>query len=1363
MFSKLSGESNKHGPFNPNGSNSSTGPHQNSSSTSSIFTSIFSSASSSSANSSNSNSKQKSKAGTLRPPRSLPPQRYDSSSRGPGHRPVLQNRSVSQGQVAFDRIESPMHANTGNDNGFQVDREREILSELRANLASSGHRQTGSLGNESMSDRNLLSGSSSFPSLRLLSSSVPPHLQPPPPQSNLTFASNEPQPQPQLHYQSKSHSQSQSQLRPKPNQANAPSTSQRVASFSNVVPSSVPSGSSSAASWDQLLGYVEQCKQPVNTLFGAPSFEAPIISRHQQTQPSGSKTIPRSTPMLASSSVQLPSVPPPRATTSASASPARSPEIPPFRTPPMSPEFDPSFVSSPSTTVGSTVQPRGPNISKFSSVMAETPTRSAGQGSSWDALLARASSSPILSSTSLTNETSGQPLPPSSSSSASPSPHAPSTAVMATAPSPPPTSSSTSTWDALLARANAASSPSNQAAVSNGGSGGSSASRVASLFKSRGSSSNSAAVTSQTSLPPVHRGSPPSIAPPSELPPPLSISDLPPLSNHISSTAPIKTASPPPIPITLSNVPLPPDGSISRTIASTASLTLPSPTGLTGIGLKQKETERKTNSIGITGFVKAPEGPKNLRKGMAVSMATSPCVCCAATLQYPRPLDSFRCTVCGTITDVGLSERRAAGLARDSDPEPLTLARFQYLIRQARSSAGLLSPTASSFRMPFVETDVAEAKTLEGDSENEQDEVRGIEVRSERSEQKESRWQGLEEELHLVFSHWSSLSNSFSTSEPSAFNPGIDLSKLRAFYAILNTLPSELHESIFEALQGLFRRPRRRFHEKQGPKGLTWVIILLENDSLFKSRDLKAGTIIKRFLGIVSNLSNDQHHILVNWFNQLYDKDEFQHKLELISTVVVPRIVKHIPASALPPASRSKTLPYLYDWRFRSTARVLSLMFASNMAVPRVPISAFYITLIDQLNAVVDYDAWVRTASTSSKQCFFVSQYPFLMSLGSKLKILLHDSKVQQSASYNTSYIDLDGRRLIQPYITIRVRRERLMEDSLAQISVSIHYLKRALRIEFAGEEGVDAGGLKKEWFLLLVRELFDPRYGMWVWDEETNLCWFNPASLESEEQYTLVGVVIGLAVYHASTLDIRLPVAAFKRLLDEPVTLTDLEEWQPSLVKGLRVLLEFEGDVEEVFCRTFVGEYEAFGEIIPVPLIPNGENTPVTSENREEYVERLVEFMLVTSVSRQFRAFQKGWLSVCEGNALSLFHAEEISLLVCGSPDSLDVAQLRGVTVYEGCSAEDELIESFWELVSAWSTEQQQKLLAFVTGSDRVPATGLINMSFRIQATRVPETYLPSSHTCFNTLCLPRYRSKTVLQKKLEEALTMSQGFGLK
>lgn len=65
-------------------------------------------------------------------------------------------------------------------------------------------------------------------------------------------------------------------------------------------------------------------------------------------------------------------------------------------------------------------------------------------------------------------------------------------------------------------------------------------------------------------------------------------------------------------------------------------------------------------------------------------------------------------------------------------------------------------------------------------------------------------------------------------------------------------------------------------------------------------------------------------------------------------------------------------------------------------------------------------------------------------------------------------------------------------------------------------KEGVDAGGLKKEWFLLLCRDLFGTfgvGTGMWIQDEESNLCWFHPASFETDEQYTLVGVVVGLAV----------------------------------------------------------------------------------------------------------------------------------------------------------------------------------------------------------------------------------------------------------
>jgi hypothetical protein len=37
----------------------------------------------------------------------------------------------------------------------------------------------------------------------------------------------------------------------------------------------------------------------------------------------------------------------------------------------------------------------------------------------------------------------------------------------------------------------------------------------------------------------------------------------------------------------------------------------------------------------------------------------------------------------------------------------------------------------------------------------------------------------------------------------------------------------------------------------------------------------------------------------------------------------------------------------------------------------------------------------------------------------------------------------------------------------------------------------------------------------------------------------------------------------------------------------------------------------------------------------------------------------------------------------------------------------------------------------------------------------------LPTSHTCFNILCLPEYRSAAVLGAKLRTALAHAEGFG--
>ncbi|OAD74477.1 hypothetical protein PHYBLDRAFT_112040, partial [Phycomyces blakesleeanus NRRL 1555(-)] len=395
---------------------------------------------------------------------------------------------------------------------------------------------------------------------------------------------------------------------------------------------------------------------------------------------------------------------------------------------------------------------------------------------------------------------------------------------------------------------------------------------------------------------------------------------------------------------------------------------------------------------------------------------------------------------------------------------------------------------------------------------------------------------------------------------------------------------------------------------------------------------------------------------------------------------------------------------------------------------------------------------------------FAFCQYPFLISMGSKMQIMEADAKQQMETKWREAFFNMIfHQKAVMPYLVLRVRREHLIEDSLRQLAQNELDLKKSLRIEFIGEEGVDAGGLRKEWFLLLVRSLFDPQYGMFTYDEDSNLCWFNPASFENKDQYFLVGVVLGLAIYNSTILDIHLPTACYKKLFHQPVDLTDLGVFRPSLTHGFQQLLEFEGDVENVFCRSFVAEFENFGQRKCVSLLPDGAQKMVTNENRQEFVDLYVNYVLNSSVERQFDAFQRGFYHVCGGNALSLFRPEEIELLVRGSDEPLEIDELRRQTEYNGFEEDERTIVDFWSIMKEMEPEKQRRLLMFFTGSDRIPATGASNMHLKITWGGNVLDRLPSAHTCFNQLVLYKYENKKKLKRMLEMAMMESQGFYVK
>lgn len=307
---------------------------------------------------------------------------------------------------------------------------------------------------------------------------------------------------------------------------------------------------------------------------------------------------------------------------------------------------------------------------------------------------------------------------------------------------------------------------------------------------------------------------------------------------------------------------------------------------------------------------------------------------------------------------------------------------------------------------------------------------------------------------------------------------------------------------------------------------------------------------------------------------------------------------------------------------------------------------------------------------------------------------------------------------------------------------------------------------------------------GMFLYDEDSQYCYFNPNSFETSDQFFLVGVVMGLAIYNSTILDVALPPFAFRKLLasapahgqgvsahPKPVmkyALEDLAEYRPRLARGLRQLLDYDGDVEQTFCLDFVIDTDRYGTTVQVPLCPGGERKPVTNSNRREYVDLYVRHVLDSAVTRQFEPFKRGFYTVCGGNAFSLFRPEEIELIVRGSDEALDIAALRGVAEYDGWGSrkpdgKEPLISWFWETFQEATPVEQRRMLLFITGSDRIPAMGAAMLPIKISCLGEDSGRYPIARTCFNLLSLWRYESKERLETMLWRAVHESEGFGLK
>ncbi|RHZ66601.1 hypothetical protein Glove_306g8 [Diversispora epigaea] len=351
----------------------------------------------------------------------------------------------------------------------------------------------------------------------------------------------------------------------------------------------------------------------------------------------------------------------------------------------------------------------------------------------------------------------------------------------------------------------------------------------------------------------------------------------------------------------------------------------------------------------------------------------------------------------------------------------------------------------------------------------------------------------------------------------------------------------------------------------------------------------------------------------------------------------------------------------------------------------------------------------------------------------------------------------------------IKVRRSNIFEEAYSEIMRQTPQdLKKRLMIKFDGEDGLDYGGLSREFFFLLSHEMFNPFYCLFEYSAHDNYTLqINPHSGINPEHlnyFKFIGRVVGLAIFHRRFLDAFFITSFYKMILKKKVGLPDMESVDADFYRSLKWALE--NDITDVFDLTFSTEDDRFGEVVTVDLKENGQNIPVTEENKKEYIDLITEWRVSKRVEEQFKAFMEGFNQLIPQDLISVFDERELELLIGGIAE-IDVDDWKKHTDYRGYTESDDVIQWFWKCVRSWDSEKKSRLLQFTTGTSRIPVNGFKDLQgsdgprrFTIEKAG-DVSQLPKSHTCFNRIDLPPYKNYESLVGKLTLAVEETVGFG--
>jgi hypothetical protein len=359
-----------------------------------------------------------------------------------------------------------------------------------------------------------------------------------------------------------------------------------------------------------------------------------------------------------------------------------------------------------------------------------------------------------------------------------------------------------------------------------------------------------------------------------------------------------------------------------------------------------------------------------------------------------------------------------------------------------------------------------------------------------------------------------------------------------------------------------------------------------------------------------------------------------------------------------------------------------------------------------------------------------------------------------------------------QESIKVIILRDELLNTSINNLDLfTAEDMHKEFQVTFVGEIAMDAGGLLREWFTLLMKKVFSEEEGLFEPTKSSCVSYmFKTSGKESRlKEFYFLGKVVGKAVFEKTPVYCPLNRIVFKHLVQEKVTIEDISYFDVELYKSLVFMRD--NPITDVFFEVFQTPETLTGDKLKQDLKPNGSTIQVTEENKQEYINLLIDFISDTSIKAPLTSFLDGFYFVIPRDIITILTADEAELMICGIP-YIDLQEWQDFTEYRGeFSKNNQTIVWFWEVLSEFSQEYLSQLILFVTGTPRLPVEGFGSLKttrgdparFTMEPVPYTQGILPRAHTCFNRLDLPHYPSKEGMKQALVYVLdNHAVGFGI-